>query len=60
MNITRVFDILDNYKSKEKAIIGKKNGEWKSYSDKDYKEKANNFSYGLLNLGIKKMIKLLR
>ncbi len=54
MSITRLFDILDNYKTKEKAIIGKINGEWKSYSDKDYKDNATNFSYGLLDLGIKK------
>ncbi len=58
MSITRVFDILDNYISKEKAIIGKYNGEWISYSDKDYKENSNNFSYGLLNIGIKKNDKI--
>ncbi|WP_299390389.1 long-chain fatty acid--CoA ligase [uncultured Gelidibacter sp.] len=53
--ITRIFDIpkyqLENY-NLDKALITKYNGEWKSISSKEYVEKANAISRGLLRLGI--------
>lgn len=54
MKISRVFDILDSYIEKDAAITGKVNGEWKSYSDKDYIKLAKDFSFGLIELGISK------
>lgn len=54
MKISRVFDILDSYIEKDVAITGKVNGEWKSYSDKDYIKLAKDFSFGLIELGISK------
>ncbi len=58
MEITRIFDILQNYKENynwNKKVVGNKiNGEWIHYTIQEYIEFANNISYGLLALGIKK------
>ncbi|HQH40338.1 MAG TPA: AMP-binding protein, partial [Bacteroidales bacterium] len=58
MEITRTFDILDNYlvrfPEKQDALAAKKNGAWITYSSKDYVKNANLVSCGLLQLGIQK------
>ena len=58
MDVTRVFDLLDNFKenyySKDDAIAGKENGEWVKYNINEYIEQSNLFSYGLLEMGFKK------
>jgi len=57
MEVTRLFDLLphyDVYPPKDDVLAGKDNGEWIKYSAQDYRENANNISYGLLKLGIKK------
>lgn len=58
MEVTRTFDILARYEAifsdKEDVLLAKKNGQWVKYSTKYYIETANNFSYGLLELGFKK------
>lgn len=58
MNCTRTFDLLKRYENKyshkEDALAGKVNGQWVKYSASDYITAANNLSYGLLALGIKK------
>jgi len=54
--ITRIFDFpyyqLDKY-NLDKALTTKYNGEWKSTSSKEYIDKANAISRGLLRLGVK-------
>jgi long-chain acyl-CoA synthetase len=54
-NITKLFEVpyyqLENY-PQEIAFSDKRNGEWKSISTKDYIDKANALSRGLLNLGV--------
>jgi long-chain acyl-CoA synthetase len=58
MEITRVFDLLDNFKEKysdkDDVIAGKENGRWVKYSTLDYIEQSNLVSCGLLALGLKK------
>jgi long-chain acyl-CoA synthetase len=58
MKITRVFDLLDNYKKnysfKTDALAGKEGGIWVKYSATEYIDMSNWFSYGLLSLGYKK------
>ena len=58
MEITRTFDILENYKlsysGKQDAFIGKEKGFWKKYSADDYINNAYNISFGLLSLGLQK------
>ena len=57
MEITRLFDILERDLKefpKEDALCGKENGLWIKHSTKDYVDKVNNISYGLLQLGIKR------
>lgn len=56
MQITRVFDILDQLKSnyiKEDIVAAKENNVWKKYSTEDFISNINYVSYGLLNLGLK-------
>lgn len=57
MEVTRLFDLLDNYLEKypaqEVALAGKRNGQWIKYSIQEYVENTNNLSYGMLKLGIK-------
>ncbi len=62
MNVERTFDLLSRYKEhfiKEDALCGKKNGVWQKYSSGDYIDFSNNFSYGLLEMGIKKGDKII-
>jgi long-chain acyl-CoA synthetase len=62
MDVTRNFDLLDRYKelyNKEDALCGKQNGTWVKYSTSDYIEYANNFSCGLLSLGLGKGDKII-
>ncbi len=58
MDITRTFDILENYKSaysgKQDAFVGKEKGFWKKYSSDDYVNNAYDISFGLFALGLKK------
>jgi long-chain acyl-CoA synthetase len=58
MEITRIFDLLPNYAQKflpkEDVLAFKENGVWKKYSLLKYIEAANNISYGLLALGVKR------
>lgn len=58
MNCTRTFDLLkrygNNFSHKKDALAGKVNGQWVKYSTSDYITAANNLSYGLLALGIRK------
>jgi len=58
MEITRTFDILQNYKlsypGKQDAFTGKEKGFWKKYSADDYINNAYNASFGILSLGLKK------
>src|SRR4030042_6407386 len=62
MNVERTFDLLDRYKEhfvKEDALCGKQNGAWVKYSTEDYIDYAYNFSFGLLDMGIKKGDKII-
>ena len=58
MEFTRTFDLLEKYKTiysdKKDALAGKEMGLWKKYTAEDYVYYANNISYGLLSLGLKK------
>jgi len=55
--IKRLFDIpqyqLENY-NLDKALVTKTNGKWVATSSKEFVEKANAISRGLLKLGVKK------
>src|SRR4030042_3988638 len=62
MNIERTFDLLDRYRenfNKEDVLCGKQGGSWVKYSTVDYVDYAHNFSYGLLEMGIKKGDKII-
>ncbi len=56
-DVTRLFDLLDNYKKsfkpKDDVLAAKDNGQWVKYSIDDYISDANNISYALLHLGVK-------
>jgi len=57
MEVTRIFDILDNYNEKypkEDALVGKSNGRWEKTSTQSYFDKSHKLAYGLLELGLKK------
>ena len=58
MEVTRLFDILSHYKDtfkfKDDALAVKVEGNWVKYSIDDYITYADNISYGLLKLGIRK------
>ncbi|MBN2762946.1 MAG: long-chain fatty acid--CoA ligase [Bacteroidales bacterium] len=58
MNTERTFDLLDRYRehfpNKEDALCARQNGVWVKYSADDYIEISHNFSYGLLELGLKR------
>ncbi len=61
MTITRVFDILPQLQEKHNkanALAAKENGQWVTYSTKDFTDSVNNLSYGLLNLGIEREDKI--
>ncbi|MCE5330789.1 MAG: long-chain fatty acid--CoA ligase [Bacteroidales bacterium] len=57
MEVTRLFDLLDNYLDKyptqEVALAAKRNGQWRKFSIQEYVELTNNISFGLLKSGIK-------
>lgn len=56
--ITRIFDLLPNYvasyKPKDDALACKEDGVWKKYSIEQYIRMADDLTYGLLSLGVKK------
>ena len=56
MDVTRLFDILDNYLEKypnqDSALVCKRDGAWLKFSIQEYVELTNYISYGLLELGI--------
>lgn len=55
MEITRVFDILELYKTqfkKEDVLAAKENKQWHKYSSDDFVNYTNWASYGLLALGL--------
>jgi len=55
--ITRLFDIIEhqlNTHPKEIALAGKVNGEWVTINSTSLKTQADEVSYGLLSLGIRK------
>jgi long-chain acyl-CoA synthetase len=57
MEITRTFDLLDQYREKfrmDDALAGKEKGVWVRYSSEQFIEKAHLTSYGLMELGLKK------
>ena len=58
MEILRIFDLLPYYKNKfrpkEDVLAGKEDGKWIKYSIDQYIEAANNISFALLKMGIKK------
>jgi long-chain acyl-CoA synthetase len=57
MEVTRLFDILDNYlenyPNQDTALAYKRDGVWMKFSIQEYIERTNNISYGMLKLGIK-------
>jgi len=63
MDMEKIFDLLDRYKNlfahKEDALCAKENGVWVKYSTKEYIDYSYNFSYGLLELGLKKGDKII-
>ena len=58
MKIRRLFDLLDHYEEsfqpKDDVLAGKENGQWVKYDLKTIREMANNISFGLMRLGVKK------
>nr|WP_321405506.1 long-chain fatty acid--CoA ligase [uncultured Carboxylicivirga sp.] len=57
MEIRRTFDLLTNLKhniQKDDILCAKRNKEWVKFSVNEYSEQARLFSYGLLELGLKK------
>jgi long-chain acyl-CoA synthetase len=57
MDVTRLFDLLDNYLVKypdqKTAMACKRDGVWVKYSIQQYVELTNLISYGMLEIGIK-------
>ncbi|MFA5045736.1 MAG: long-chain fatty acid--CoA ligase [Paludibacter sp.] len=57
MEVTRLFDLLDNYLEKypnqDTALACKREGTWRKFSIQEYVELTNNISYGMLKMGIK-------
>ena len=58
MEATRIFDLLDDYKKSygdiDDALAVKRGGKWEKFSIDDYITHSNYFSYGLMELGLKK------
>ena len=56
MEVVRIFDLLpyyeQKYKPKDDVIASKENGQWVKYSIRQYREMADNISYGFLALGV--------
>ena len=62
MEISRIFDLVDNYEAKfnkDDVFGAKEQGEWKKYSVSDYRNYSDNISHSLLAMGIKKGDKIL-
>ena len=63
MSVERTFDLLDRYRDKfidkDDVLCGKQNGIWVKYSSRDYIDYSYNFSFGLLEMGIKKGDKII-
>jgi len=62
MSMERTFDLLDRYRetaAKDDALCGKQNGVWVKYSSRDYIDYSYNFSFGLLEMGLKKGDKII-
>ncbi len=62
MTINRTFDIVDKLKAdspKRIVLSVKRNGKWENFTGEDFVEYRDNFSLGLLALGIKKGDKIL-
>ncbi len=63
MNTERTFDLIERYREKyidkDDALCGKQNGKWVKYSSQDYIDYSYNFSFGLLELGLKKGDKII-
>lgn len=56
MEITRIYDLLDNYLQlppKDDALAAKENGKWVKYSVQDFRNKVDQLSSGLILKGIK-------
>ncbi len=61
MSYTRLFDLLPyclNKFPKNDALAAKENGQWVTYSTKDYSEISTNLAYGLLSLGVQRNDKI--
>ncbi len=58
MEATRIFDLLGHYEKTygnvSDVLAVKREGKWEKFSLEDYRNMANNFSYGLMELGLKK------
>ncbi len=58
MELKRTFDILEyalnKFPAKPDFLAGKKNGQWKTYSQQEYSTIVNNISYALIKKGIRK------
>ena len=56
MNVTRLFDLLnnyiENYPDQDAALVCKREGAWKKFSICEYVELTNDLSYAMLTLGI--------
>lgn len=55
MEVTRLFDIPAYYHKnypKADAFAAKENGQWKPYSTQEFMDTVNNFSYGLIAMGL--------
>lgn len=56
MEVTRLFDLLDNYLEKyptqDTALACKRDGAWLRFSIQEYIEITNNISFGMMKLGI--------
>ncbi len=63
MKTERTFDLLVRYcklfGNKEDALCAKQDDEWVRYSSRDYIDCSYNFSYGLLEMGLKKGDKII-
>lgn len=58
MKVRRLFDLMQYYEEsflpKEDVLAGKVGGKWEKFDIKTIREMANNISYGLMKLGVKK------
>jgi long-chain acyl-CoA synthetase len=63
MKVERTFDLLDRFselfQDRDDILCAKQNGEWIRFSSKEYIDYSYNFSYGLLEIGIKKGDKII-